>query len=231
MLASASKHRRAVGRLVVAASLVPLLTCAASPPVQPSPVVVNVKQTAIGINVCHSGCVQNVQVQNVSVVVVNQGAGKPVSRATPRPAAKVPPRPPVASARKAPPRAAPPSPPAQDPTQGTGTPAADPPATQPAQPGDQEALAPRDVRLRPMKKEVAPAGGGAAEQSKPAPAVDARAAAFSRPLPAATISGPSLPTPWLAVLAVVLTLWISLFFVRRTAPATGLMVLDDGPAS
>lgn len=231
MLASASKHRRAVGRLAVAAGLVPLLTCAASPPVQPSPVVVNVKQTAIGINVCHSGCVQNVQVQNISVVVVNQGAGKPVSRSTPRAAAKAPPRPAVASARKAPPRAAPPPPPAQDPPQQTGTPAADPPATQPGQPSDQEALAPRDVRWRPIKKEVAPAGGSAAEPSKPALVVDARGAAFSRPLPAATISGPSLPTPWLAVLAVVLTLWSSLFFVRRPAPAPGLMVLDDGPTS
>jgi len=227
MLASASKHRRAVARLVVAAGLVPLLTCAASPPVQPSPVVVNVKQTAIGINVCRSGCVQNVQVQNISVVVVNQGTSKPVTR----PAPKAPPRPAVASARKVTPRAAPPPPPAQDPPPQPGTPAPDPPATQPAQPGDQEALAPRDTRLRATKKEVAPAGGAAAEPSNPASAVDARAAAFSRTLPPATISEPSLPTPWLAVLAVVLTLWISLFFVRRPAPATGLLVLDDGPPS
>ena len=227
MLASASKHRRAVARLVVAAGLAPLFTCAASPPVQPSPVVINVQQTAIGINVCHSGCVQNVHVQNISVVVVNQGTGKPVSR----PAPKAPPRPAVVSARKVTPRAAPPPPPAQDPPQQTGTPAPDPPATRPAQPGDQEALAPRDMRLRPMKKEASPAGGSAAEPSNPGSAVDARAAAFSRTLPPATMSGPSLPTPWLAVLGVVLTLWISLFFVRRPAPATALLVLDDGPAS
>jgi len=82
-----------------------------------------------------------------------------------------------------------------------------------------------------MKKEDAPASGGAASLSNLAPAVDARAAAFSRPLPPATMPGPSLPAPLLAAFGAVLTLWVSLFFVRRPAPATGLLVLDDGPAS
>ena len=82
-----------------------------------------------------------------------------------------------------------------------------------------------------MKKEDAPASGGAASLSNLAPAVDARAAAFSRPLPPATMPGPSLPAPLLAAFGAVLTLWVSLFFVRRPAPATGLLVLDDGPAA
>lgn len=233
MLACASKRRRSVARLILAAGTVPLLTCAASPPVQPSPVVVNVKQTAIGINVCHSGCVQNVHVQNISIVVVNQGSGRPVSRAAPQPspAVKAAPRPAVTGPRKVTPRTAPPPPPAQDPPQPTGTPAADPPEAQPSQPRDPEALAPRDMHWRPMKKEAAPASGSAAAQLNMAPPVEARAAAFSRPLPAGAVPRPSLTTPWIPVLAVVLVLWTSLFFVRRPAPASGLLVLDDGPAS
>ena len=224
-MASPSKRRLAVAGVVVAASVVPLFTCAASPPVQPSPVVVNVKQTAIGINVCHSGCVQNVHVQNISVVIVNQGAARPAGRAAPPtpPAVKAQPRPAVTSARKVTPRAAPPPPPAQDPPPQSGPPAADPPPALPSRPGDSEALGPRDMHSRPMKKE--------AEPLNVAPSIDARAAAFSQPLPAVTVPRPSLPTPWIPVLAVVLVLWISLFFVRRPAPASGLLVLDDGPAA
>lgn len=233
MLARASKRRMAVVRLILAAGAVPLLTCAASPPVQPSPVVVNVKQTAIGINVCHSGCVQNVHVQNISVVVVNQGAARPVSRAAPQPppAVKTPARPVVTGTRKVTPRPAPPPPPAQEPPQQTGAPAADPPEAQPSQSSDPEALAPRDIHSRPLKRKVAPASGGAGAPLNLAPPDEARAAAFTRPVPAAAIPRPSLTTPWIPVLAVVVVLWTSLFFVRRPAPASGLLVLDDGPVS
>ena len=220
-MASPSKRRLAVAGVVVAASVVPLFTCAASPPVQPSPVVVNVKQTAVGINVCHSGCVQNVHVQNISVVIVNQGAGR-AAPPTP-PAVKAQPRPAVTSARKVTPRAAPPPPPAQDPPPQTGPPAADPPPALPSRPGDSEALGPRDMHSQPIKKEAAPLNV--------APSIDARAAAFSRPLPAAAVPRPSPSTPWIPVLAVVLVLWTSLFFVRRPAPANGLLVLDDGPVA
>lgn len=87
------------------------------------------------------------------------------------------------------------------------------------------------MRSRPMKKEAEPASGGAAATLNLASPVDARAAAFSRPLPDAPVPRPSLTIPWIPVLAVVLVLWTSLFFVRRPAPASGLLVLDDGPAS
>jgi len=87
------------------------------------------------------------------------------------------------------------------------------------------------MRSRPTKKEAEPASGGAAAALNLAPPVDARAAAFSRPLPDAALPRHSLTIPWIPVLAVVLVLWISLFFVRRPARASGLLVLDDGPAS
>lgn len=195
--------------------LMMLFTCSASPSPSPSPVVVNVKQTAVGINVCHSGCVQNVNVQNISVVIVNQGQQPPV-RATaqhPTPAAAAP-----AVHRKPTYRPHPTSPSVQPASAQSGPGPADPPAV----------LTPWEQRLQRMEEGPTSARGAAASSTGPETVASRPAAALSRPRGPDAAPDPRIPLAEIGTLALVLLAWISLFFVRRPPPPSGLLVLDDG---
>ena len=195
--------------------LVMLLTCSASPSPSASPVVVNVKQTAVGINVCHSGCVQNVNVQNISVVIVNQGQQPPV-RATARhraPAAAAP-----AVHRKPTYRPHPTSPSVEPASAQSGPAPPDPPVV----------LTPWEQRLQRMEEVPTSSHGAAASSTGPETVASRSAAALSRPRGPDAAPDLRRPLAEIGTLALVLLAWISLFFVRRPPPASGLLVLDDG---
>jgi hypothetical protein len=190
--------------LVVAGGFAALLTCSATPPPSPGSVTVNVTQTAVGVNVCNSACVQNVNIQNISVVNISQAARRPAASPTPRPV-RAPVRPRPALAPPIPEPVAylpPPAPPEPPPIPGLGETVQlmGPPHSTPVL-----TLASRPTAA--LRRAPAPSSG----QN---PGLDS-----------------SIPLIEVAILALLLAAWACLLLVRRSIPPSGLLVLDDGFAT